>query len=153
MVTAKAKKTEEKEVKHHAAKAGAFSGRYKQGVGGRKTATAQVRLYPKHSGITVNGKDYTKYFPQLRHQMAVMSPLTVTEMQSVVGVSAHVRGGGINAQAEAVRHGIARALIAHEPNFRKAVKREGFLTRDPRAVERKKYGLKKARRSPQWAKR
>ncbi len=145
--------TTTKTTKAAAPKTGHFEGRYKQGLGGRKTASAQVRIYPKSTGIIVNGKEYTKYFPQLRHQMAVASPLVLTEMVLVMGVSAHVRGGGINGQADAVRHGIARALLSHDPNLRKALKREGFLTRDPRAVERKKYGLKKARRSPQWAKR
>lgn len=153
MTTKPVKNVEEKAVKHHAVKAGAFSGRYKQGRGGRKTATAQVRLFPKNSGITVNGKEYTKYFQQPRHQMTVLSPLSIVDMVSAMGVSAHVVGGGINGQAEAVRHGIARALLAHDETLRKALKREGFLTRDPRAVERKKYGLKKARRAPQWAKR
>lgn len=147
------KKTAEKEVKHRAPKAGHFEGRFKQGRGGRKTATAQVRLYPKNTGIMVNGKEYTKYFQQPRHQMAVASPLVLTELVSVMGVSAHVNGGGITGQAEAVRHGIARALLANDETLRKQLKREGFLTRDPRAVERKKYGLKKARRAPQWAKR
>ncbi len=151
MTTAKTTKTIAPKV--GAAKTGGFDGRYKQGLGGRKTASAQVRIYPKSTGILVNGKDYTKYFPQLRHQMAVASPLVLTEMVLAMGVSAHVRGGGINGQADAVRHGIARALLSHDPELRKALKREGFLTRDPRAVERKKYGLKKARRSPQWAKR
>jgi small subunit ribosomal protein S9 len=153
MVTKSTTKTAEKEVKHHPPKAGHFEGRFKQGRGGRKTATAQVRLYPKNTGIMVNGKEYTKYFPQLRHQMMITAPLTLTELLSVIGVSAHVNGGGINGQAEAIRHGIARALLTHDITLRKQLKREGFLTRDPRAVERKKYGLKKARRAPQWAKR
>ena len=154
MVTSKTTKTAApKAEKVHHAKAGHFDGRYKQGLGGRKTASAQVRIYPKNTGIMVNGKEYTKYFPQLRHQTVVASPLVLTEMVGVMGVSAHVRGGGINGQADAVRHGIARALLSHDETLRKVLKREGFLTRDPRAVERKKYGLKKARRSPQWAKR
>ena len=153
MVTKPTVKKVEKVAKPHAVKAAHFDGRYKQGLGGRKTASAQIRLYPKNAGIMVNGKEYTKYFQQPRHQLAVMSPLTLTEMQAAVGISAHVRGGGINGQADAVRHGIARALLAHDITLRKVLKREGFLTRDPRAVERKKYGLKKARRAPQWAKR
>lgn len=152
MATKPIKKAEEGAV-HHAAKAGAFSGRYKRAIGGRKTASAEVRLYPKHSGITVNGKEYTKYFSQPRHQHIILSPLELTDMKTAVGITVRVHGGGINAQAEAVRHGIAKALVENDPNVRKTVKREGFLTRDPRAVERKKYGLKKARRAPQWAKR
>lgn len=147
------KKTTEKEVKHHAPKAGHFEGRYKQGIGGRKTASAQVRIFPKNTGITVNGKEYKAYFSQPRHQLVVLAPLVITDLVSAMGVSAHVAGGGISAQADAVRHGIARALISHDPELRKALKREGYLTRDSRAVERKKYGLKKARRAPQWAKR
>ncbi len=143
----------EKTVKASSAKAATFTGRYKQGLGGRKTASAQVRLYPKNTGIVVNGKDYTKYFAQLRHQMTVVSPLEIAQMKDAFGVSVIVRGGGISAQADAVRHGIARAILAHDETQRKPLKREGFLTRDPRAVERKKYGLKKARRAPQWAKR
>ena len=140
-------------MKPHANKPAHFEGRFKQGRGGRKTATAQVRLYPKATGVVVNGKDHTVYFQQLRHQLSVVAPLEITETKSAFGVSALVVGGGITGQADAVRHGIARALIAQDPTFRKALKREGFLTRDPRAVERKKYGLKKARRAPQWAKR
>jgi small subunit ribosomal protein S9 len=153
MTTASKPVKTEKTTKAHPAKAGSFSGRYKQGLGGRKTASAQVRLYPKNTGITVNGKDYTKYFAQLRHQMTVVSPLEIAQLKDAVGVSVLVRGGGIAAQADAVRHGIARAILAHDETLRKPLKREGFLTRDPRAVERKKYGLKKARRAPQWAKR
>ncbi len=135
------------------AKHGGFTGRYKQGIGGRKTASAQVRIFPKHSGITVNGKDFKKYFPTLRQQATVMAPLITAQMQDAVGVSAHVYGGGMMGQADAVRNGIARALVAHDPELRKAQRRDGHMTRDPRHVERKKYGLKKARRAPQWAKR
>ena len=141
------------EVKAHPAKATAFEGRYKQGIGGRKTASAQVRIYPKQSGITVNGKDYKQYFPMARQQATVMAPLMTAQMQDAVGVSAQVAGGGMMAQADAVRNGIARALVAHDPELRKAQRRDGHMTRDPRHVERKKYGLKKARRAPQWAKR
>jgi small subunit ribosomal protein S9 len=140
-------------VKKAAAKVGAFSGRYKQGVGGRKTATAQVRLYPQQSGIVINGKDLAVYFPRKSQQMMVYSALEATEMKDIMGVSVHVSGGGMMAQAGAVRHGISRALVAHNEELRKKLKREGFMTRDARVVERKKYGLKKARRAPQWAKR
>lgn len=152
--TKKVEKTE-KPVAHRAAsaKSAHVEGRFKQGRGGRKTATAQVRVYPKGTGIVVNGKEYTKYFAQPRHQLIVSSPLEIAGMKDAAGVTVLVRGGGINAQAEAVRHGIARALVAHSAELRKPLKREGFLKRDPRAVERKKYGLKKARRAPQWAKR
>jgi small subunit ribosomal protein S9 len=153
MVTKQTKKTEEKEVKHGTAKGVNFEGRYKQGIGGRKTATAQVRIFPKNSGILVNGKDYTKYFPMLRQQMIVRSPLESVQMADAMGVSVHVRGGGMMAQADAVRNGIARALVGHDVELKKVLRRDGHMTRDPRAVERKHYGLKKARRAPQWAKR
>jgi small subunit ribosomal protein S9 len=145
------KKTEEGSAKN--AKATAFTGRYKQGVGGRKTATAQVRIFPKQSGIVVNGKDYKEYFKQATHQLSVVSPLKTAQVEDAMGVSVIVMGGGIAGQADAVRNGIARALVSHDPEMRKALRRDGHMTRDPRAVERKKYGLKKARRAPQWAKR
>lgn len=146
-------KLEPKTEKAHASTKSAFTGRYKQGVGGRKTATAQVRIFPKQSGITVNGKDYTEYFQQQRHQMTVMAPLKTAQMETAVGVSAHVMGGGIAGQADAIRNGIARALVSHDEALKQPLRRDGHMTRDPRAVERKKYGLKKARRAPQWAKR
>lgn len=153
MVTKQTKKTEEKEVKHATVKAGHFSGRYKQGVGGRKTATAQVRVYPNATGVMVNGKELKKYFPMLRQQQTVLAPLLTAQMENAVGVSVIVSGGGLMAQADAIRNGIARALVAHNVELKQALRRDGHMTRDPRAVERKKYGLKKARRSPQWAKR
>ncbi len=152
MVT-KQTKTVEKAEKTHVTKNGAFEGRYKQGVGGRKTATASVRIFPKSSGVTVNGKDIAKYFPMPRLQAVIMGPLKTVEMTDAFGVSAHVRGGGVMAQADAIRNGIARALVSHDETLRKALRRDGHMTRDPRHVERKKYGLKKARRAPQWAKR
>jgi len=152
MATTKTVKTE-KAIKQSAPKEASFNGRFKQAMGGRKTASASVRIFSKSNGIVVNGKDYTEYFVQPRHQLVVTSPLEITDMQDVVGFTVVVQGSGTNAQAEAVRHGIATALVAHDPELRKALKREGFLTRDSRVVERKKYGLKKARKSPQWAKR
>lgn len=130
-----------------------FEGRYKQGVGGRKTASAQVRLFSKSSGMIVNDKDYKQYFPTLKQQLMVMAPLKTAEMEGAMGVTVKVFGGGIMAQAGAVRHGLTLALVSHDPELRVKLKREGFMTRDPRHVERKKYGLKKARRAPQWAKR
>jgi small subunit ribosomal protein S9 len=146
-------KTAEKAESASAKKATAFTGRYKQGVGGRKTATAQVRIFPKNSGIVVNGKDYTEYFKQQKHQMVVLAPLKTAQMEDAMGVSAHVMGGGIAGQADAIRNGIARALVEHDETLKQPLRRDGHMTRDPRAVERKKYGLKKARRAPQWAKR
>lgn len=127
--------------------------RYFQGVGGRKTATARVRIFPKQSGFLVNKKNYTEYFRELKDQTAAMAPLATTEMKNAIGVEAQVAGGGIHAQAEAVRHGLSRALVEWNEEFKKKLRRDGFMTRDARHVERKKYGLKKARRAPQWAKR
>jgi small subunit ribosomal protein S9 len=153
MVTKQIKKTEKTVKPASAVKAVPFEGRYKQGVGGRKTASAQVRLFSKSSGMIVNDKDYTKYFPTAKQQQMVMAPLKTAELLCAMGVTVKVFGGGIMAQAGAVRHGLTLALVSHDPELRKKLKREGFMTRDPRHVERKKYGLKKARRAPQWAKR
>jgi len=129
------------------------SDRYYQGIGGRKTATATVRIFPKQSHLTVNGKEYTKYFAQPKHQQDIIAPLEVSQMKGAVGITAFVHGGGMNAQAEAVRHGLSRALVLLNADLKKNLKLHGFMTRDARHVERKKYGLKKARRAPQWAKR
>ena len=145
--------TEKKIKSAPAVTAGQPEGRYKQAIGGRKTATASVRIWPKATGITVNDKDFKQYFPSLKHQMTVLAALVVTEMKDAVGVTVRVSGGGTNAQAEAIRHGIAQALVSHDPEMKKKLRQEGFMTRDSRHVERKKYGLKKARRAPQWAKR
>lgn len=126
--------------------------RYFEGTGKRKTAVARVRLNAGR-GITINGKEYIAYFPIKRAQHAVREPLELLGLLSDFSVSAKVHGGGPNAQAEAVRHGIARALVKVNPDYKKRLRRAGFMTRDPRMVERKKYGLKKARRAPQWQKR
>jgi small subunit ribosomal protein S9 len=128
-------------------------GRYYQGLGGRKTATASVRIYPKGTGVTVNGKELKEYFKMPKHQTEVLAPLEVAEMGKSLGVTVKVSGSGIHAQAQAVRNGIATALVALDKELKKKLKRVGFITRDPRVVERKKYGLKGARRSPQWSKR
>ena len=127
--------------------------RYFEASGGRKTATARVRLYTKGSGFIVNGKDYKEYFKNFKNQSAAFSPLELLKVEDKLRVSAKVSGGGINAQAEAVRNAIAKALVKFNADFKKRLRRSGFITRDSRAVERKKYGLKKARRAPQWAKR
>ena len=129
-----------------------YAARYFEGLGKRKTAVARVRL-TSGKGITVNGKEYTDYFTVRRSQHAVPEPLELLGLLGEFSVSAKVRGGGPNAQAEAVRHGIARALVKINPDYKKRLRRAGFITRDPRMVERKKYGLKKARRAPQWQKR
>lgn len=127
--------------------------RYHEGVGGRKTAVARARMYKGKGSITVNGKAINEYFKMQIEQEKVTAPLVATGMLEEYWGSVHVRGGGIVAQAEAVRHGIALALVASDETFKKILRAKGFMTRDPRVVERKKPGLKKARKAPQWAKR
>jgi small subunit ribosomal protein S9 len=127
--------------------------RYFEAVGRRKTAVARVRLYTKKDGITVNGKNYTEYFPVLRYQKEAAVALEKMKIGDKLGAVIKVKGGGLSAQAEAVRHGIARALVKFNADFKKRLRRVGYLTRDPRMVERKKYGLHKARRGHQWRKR
>lgn len=135
------------------------SEKYFSGIGRRKSATASIRLYPQKRGtekpydLTVNKKDYLTYFPLVKLQEVSVSPLNVLNLQNRFKITVLTAGGGIAAQAEAVRLGIARTLIAINPLFKKPLKRAGFLTRDPRKKERKKPGLKKARRAPQWQKR
>lgn len=129
--------------------------RYIEGNGGRKTATARVRIIPGGQGVTVNDAPLARYFKMPKYQATVLEPLAAVDLagKEAPGFSAHVRGGGLHAQAEAVRHALSRALVLWNEEFRKKLRRAGFLTRDARIVERKKYGLKKARRSPQWSKR
>ncbi len=127
--------------------------RYYQGLGGRKTAKARVRLFTIKGDITVNEKSYKDYFKMPKLQGVAVSPLVTMNARDTMSATVHVRGGGISAQADAVRHGIARALVAFNEDYRKRLRASGLLTRDARAVERKKPGLKKARKSPQWAKR
>lgn len=123
-------------------------------VGRRKEAVARVRWNAKEEAkVTVNGREFTNYFPTFELQHIVRQPLAATHNESAGSVSAKVSGGGINGQAEAVRLGIARALVKVDPDVRLVLKRAGFLRRDPRVKERKKYGLKRARRAPQWQKR
>lgn len=126
--------------------------RYVEMRGGRKTAHARVRLVADKKGIIVNDKPYTDYFRTPKLQYEVESAFRVTDT-TTMGATVRVEGGGIHAQAQAVRHGIALALIYMKPDLKKRLRREGFVTRDARTVERKKYGLKKARRAPQWQKR
>ena len=126
--------------------------KYIEARGARKTAVARVRLVGE-AGFVVNGKDYKDYFKLSKHRLAVESPLSLVGLEKKMGVSVKVVGGGLTGQAEAVRHGLAGVLVKHNEEFRKTMRSSGFLTRDPRVVERKKYGLKKARRAPQWAKR
>lgn len=128
--------------------------RYFEAVGRRKTAVARVRLFTKgEKEFLVNDKPYQVYFPTLVLQQAALVSLEKMKCLDKFRISAKVKGGGLNAQAEAVRHGIARALVLFNPDFRKRLKKVGFLTRDPRMRERKKFGLKRARRAPQWKKR
>jgi small subunit ribosomal protein S9 len=127
--------------------------KYLQAIGRRKTAVAQVRLYVKGEGkIMVNNKPAEKYFDASKIVVA-LSSLKMAGMEKIVDASILLRGGGVNAQAEAVRHGLARALLIMDPELRGALCAKGWLTRDSRKVERKKPGLKKARRAPQWSKR
>jgi small subunit ribosomal protein S9 len=124
-----------------------------RGTGRRKTAVARVRIMPGDGKITVNGRDYTEYFPRPIYQTTVTAPLQILEAQNRYDVVAQVHGGGPTGQADAVRHGIARALAEESQEARSELKEAGLLTRDARAVERKKYGLKKARKRPQFSKR
>lgn len=129
--------------------------RYTYAVGRRKTAVAQVRLYPssKAEEAIVNDRPLKEYFATPALQAAALAPLVSTGLTESFRVTVLVRGGGLNGQADAVKLGVARALVEHDAALRSALKAAGFMTRDARAVERKKPGLKKARRAPQWAKR
>jgi len=124
-----------------------------QGTGRRKTAVARVRLVPGNGRIIVNGREAAEYFGRPILEMMVRDPLRVTKTEDRFDVLVNIRGGGVAGQAGAVRHGIARALLAVDEEFRIPLKRAGFLTRDPRMKERRKYGLKKARKAPQFSKR
>lgn len=123
------------------------------GTGRRKTAVARVRLVPGNGRIVVNGRELNNYFGRPTLQLVVRSPLQVTGVEGKYDVMANVKGGGLAGQAGAVRHGISRALLFAEGELRKPLKVAGMLTRDPRMKERRKYGLKKARRAPQFSKR
>ena len=123
------------------------------GTGRRKKSVARVRLIAGNGNITVNHKDLEEFFGYETLRMRVRSPLELTERLGSYDVIATVHGGGYTGQAGAMRHGIARALIKAEPDLRGEVKAAGYLTRDPRMKERKKYGLKAARRAPQFSKR
>ena len=128
--------------------------RYIGTVGRRKTAIARVRItVAAKSSCTVNDKDVDSYFPTAELRATAVEAITTTKLPVKFKITAKIIGGGINGQAEALRHGIARALIIHDIELRKKVKAAGFLKRDPRAKERRKFGLKKARKAPQWSKR
>ena len=124
-----------------------------QAVGRRKKAIARVRLIPGAGKIVINGRDIDNYFGLETLKMTVRQPLVLTSLEGRYDVLVNVYGGGLAGQAGAIRHGISRALIKADPELRPAVKKAGFLTRDPRMKERKKYGLKAARRAPQFSKR
>jgi small subunit ribosomal protein S9 len=123
------------------------------GTGRRKTAVARVRINVGSGNITINGRPYAAYFPLEHLRSVVIQPLTCTETLTKYDVNVNVRGGGLTGQAEATRHGIARALLQVDTAFRPLLKVEGFLTRDPRMKERKKYGQPGARRRYQYSKR
>jgi small subunit ribosomal protein S9 len=122
-------------------------------IGKRKTAVARIRLWPGTGAITVNERSLEQYFPRETAQMRIMEPFEITETKGQFDVLARVRGGGTSAQADAVRHGISRALTQTSEALRPALRKNGMLTRDPREVERKKYGRHKARKRPQYSKR
>jgi small subunit ribosomal protein S9 len=124
-----------------------------QTVGRRKEAIVRVRLVPGTGKITCNGRDVTEYFPSKVHQQLIREPFVTSEKTEIFDVIANLRGGGITGQAGALRLGIARALITNDLDDRPALKKAGFLTRDSRVKESKKYGLKKARKAPQYSKR
>ena len=123
------------------------------GTGRRKEAVARVRIVPGNGRITVNDRPLEEYFPLAQLQLMVRSPLQLTEGEGRYDVHARVNGGGVSGQAGAMRHGVARALLRVDAELRPVLKKAGMLTRDPRAKERRKYGLKKARKAPQFSKR
>ena len=126
---------------------------YFYGTGRRKSSVARVRVMPGTGVITINGKDIDQYFGLETLKLIVNQPFGVTETAGKFDVIANVRGGGFSGQAGAIRHGLSRALVTVDENYKSALKKAGFLTRDPRMKERKKYGLKAARRAPQFSKR
>ena len=127
--------------------------RYYEAVGRRKRAVARVRLYPGEGEMVINGKPLREYFSRSQDWLGVNAPFEVTHSEKRFNLSVLVKGGGITGQADAVRHGVARALLLADPAFKPVLRRAGFLTRDPREKERKKPGLKRARKAPQYTKR
>lgn len=136
-----------------APKAAAHGARYTEAVGRRKTAIARVRIAPGTGKVSINDMDSKAYFTLPRLVATAVAPLVELKLKGEFDMTAHVSGGGIHAQAEAVRLGVARAIVERSPEWKKRLRAMGFMTRDSRMVERKKYGKLKARRSPQWAKR
>jgi len=144
------KKVTKKEIKKPRPK----PARYFEAVGRRKTSVARVRLFTQEEKlILVNEKPYQNYFPTFELQQTATASLKKMKAFDKFRILVKVKGGGVHSQAEAVRHGIARALVEFNPDFRRRLRRAGYLTRDPRMRERKKFGLKRARRAPQWSKR
>ncbi len=130
--------------------------RYIEAVGRRKTSIARVRLFDDEAGkggIIINGKDFLAYFPTIGLRITAQKPLKETQLLSRIRIEAKITGGGISSQSGALQHGIARALQKFQPDLHKPLKHLGFLKRDPRMKERRKFGLKKARKAPQWSKR
>ena len=126
---------------------------YFYGTGRRKSSVARVRVYPGTGKVTINDRDIDDYFGLETLKTIVRQPLVLTETAEKFDIVCRVSGGGVSGQAGAIRHGVARALLQFDENLRPALKKAGFLTRDPRRKERKKYGLKAARRAPQFSKR
>ena len=131
-----------------------LTGHYYYAVGRRKSSTATVRLYPKGKGnVQINGKDLKVYFPAEINQLEVLSPLSATSLDKKCDLSVKVKGGGITGQTGAIKLAVARALVLLQSELKPVLRKQGFLTRDARVKERKKPGLKRARRAPQWQKR
>ncbi len=126
---------------------------YFYGTGRRKSSVARVRVYNGTGKITINDRDIDDYFGLETLKLIVRQPLTLAEIENKFDIVVRVAGGGVSGQAGAIRHGLSRALLQYDENLRSVLKKAGFLTRDPRMKERKKYGLKAARRAPQFSKR
>jgi small subunit ribosomal protein S9 len=150
---AKKAATKEPAAKSTASDSSGFKGEYWYANGKRKTSVARVRLYKGSGKIIVNKKPVDDFVKAATHTEEITLPLRMTGTNRDFDISAQVVGGGSHAQAEAVRHGIAKALVLFDENLRGTLKKAGLLTRDSRSKERKKFGLKRARRAPQWAKR
>ncbi len=127
--------------------------KYYYGTGRRKHSVARVRLYPGTGNVTINGRDIDDYFGLETLKLIVRQPLNLTETVDKLDIICTVKGGGVTGQAGAIRHGVSRALLEYDPALRPVLKKAGMLTRDPRMKERKKYGLKAARKAPQFSKR
>ncbi len=130
-----------------------FKGKYFCAVGRRKEAVARVRIYSGKGQVIINGKDYKEYFTNPLDQDSIFVPLETLGLKDKFDISAIVAGGGKRAQIDAINHGISRALVIYDESNKTTLRKSGFLTRDPRAKERKKYGLKRARKAPQFSKR